>query len=142
MFYDITDTLSFSSFLSFPELHRVVPLLQTCSTYEFVHDHACFCVYVYLLDLSPMYERKHVTFVFLSLACFTLKVVHTCNPSNQEAEAGSLRSALATLRDPVSSKTKQNKNSLLLPLNLHILQAALWQRQSPALGLQRRSSPE
>jgi hypothetical protein len=38
------------SFPSFPEFHRVVPLLQTCSTYEIVHDY--FYVYVYLLDLS------------------------------------------------------------------------------------------
>jgi hypothetical protein len=27
-------------------------LLQTCSTSEFVYDHACFCAYVYPLDLS------------------------------------------------------------------------------------------
>jgi hypothetical protein len=30
------------SFPSFP--HRVVPLLQTCSTYQCVYDHVCFCV--------------------------------------------------------------------------------------------------
>jgi hypothetical protein len=46
------------SFPSFPEFHRIVSLLQTCSTSEFVYDHACFCAYVYLLDLSSMYERK------------------------------------------------------------------------------------
>jgi hypothetical protein len=64
--------LCHSLFLSlFPEFHRVVPLLQTCSTTEFVFDHACFCVYVYLLDLSSMYERKHAAFVSLSLANFT-----------------------------------------------------------------------
>jgi hypothetical protein len=40
------------------EFHRVGPLLQTCSTYEFVYDHACFCVYVYLLDLSSMNREK------------------------------------------------------------------------------------
>jgi hypothetical protein len=28
-------------------------------------------VYVYHLDLSPTYERKHVAFVFLNLAYFT-----------------------------------------------------------------------
>jgi hypothetical protein len=27
-------------------------------------DHACFCVYVHLLNLSSLYERKHVAFVF------------------------------------------------------------------------------
>jgi hypothetical protein len=58
------------SFPSFPEFHRVVPLLQSCSTFEFVYDHAGFCVYVYLLDLSSMNERKHTAFVFLSLAHF------------------------------------------------------------------------
>jgi hypothetical protein len=71
MFYDITDVLSFFSFPSFPQFHRVVPLLQTCSTSEFVYNHVCFYVYICLLDLSSMYERKHVAFVFLSLASFT-----------------------------------------------------------------------
>jgi hypothetical protein len=55
MFYNITDALSVS--FSFPKFQRVV-LLQTCSTSEFVRDHACFCVYVCLLDLYSMYERK------------------------------------------------------------------------------------
>jgi hypothetical protein len=41
------------SFLSFPEFHRVAPLLQTCSTYEFVCDHVWFCVYVYLWLCFP-----------------------------------------------------------------------------------------
>jgi hypothetical protein len=44
------------SFPAFPEFCRVVSLLQTCSTYAFVYDHTCFCVYVYLLDVSSMYE--------------------------------------------------------------------------------------
>jgi hypothetical protein len=35
-------------FFSFPKFHRVATLLQTCSTTEFVYDHVCFCVYVYL----------------------------------------------------------------------------------------------
>jgi hypothetical protein len=52
---------------SFPKFHRVVPLWQICSTSVFVYDHVCFCVYVYILDLSSTYERKHVTFVFLRL---------------------------------------------------------------------------
>jgi hypothetical protein len=58
------------SFPSFPGFHRVI-LLQTCSTYQFVYEHACFYIYVYLLDLSSTYERKHVAFVFLNLAYFT-----------------------------------------------------------------------
>jgi hypothetical protein len=42
--YNIVDTLSFSfPFFSFPEFHRVGPLFQTCSTYEFIYDHAYFC---------------------------------------------------------------------------------------------------
>jgi hypothetical protein len=59
------------SFPSFPEFHRVAPLVQTCSTSKFVYNHACFCVYVYLLDLSSTYEKKHVAFIFLNLAYFT-----------------------------------------------------------------------
>jgi hypothetical protein len=58
------------SFPFSPELLRVL-LLQTCTTYKFEYDHAWFCVYVYLLDLSSTYERKHVAFVFLNLAYFT-----------------------------------------------------------------------
>jgi hypothetical protein len=53
-------------FLSFPEFHRVVTLLQTCSTSEFVYDHVCF-VYVCLLELSFMYERRHAICEFLKL---------------------------------------------------------------------------
>jgi hypothetical protein len=61
-----------SPFLSlFLQFHRVDPLLQTCSSSEFVCDHGYFVIHVYLLDLSSMYERKHVAFVFLSLAYFT-----------------------------------------------------------------------
>jgi hypothetical protein len=48
------------SFFSFPEFHRVVPLLQTCSTTEFIHDHVWFCVYVYLWTYLPcMREKMH-----------------------------------------------------------------------------------
>jgi hypothetical protein len=72
MFYDIVDALSFSSFPSFSEFHRIVPPLQTCSTYEFVYGHARFCEYAYPLDLSSTYERKYVTFVFfLSDLCLS-----------------------------------------------------------------------
>jgi hypothetical protein len=35
------------SFPSFPEFHRVLPLLQACSTSEFVDDQACF-VYIFV----------------------------------------------------------------------------------------------
>jgi hypothetical protein len=52
------------SFPSSPELHTVVPLLQTCSSSEFVHDYACFCVYVYLWIYLPC-MREH-----MQLLCF------------------------------------------------------------------------
>jgi hypothetical protein len=68
------------SFPSFPKSHRVVPLLQTCSTYEFIYAHICFCGYVYLLGLSSMYNRKHTDFVFLSLAYFTQHDVLQLHP--------------------------------------------------------------
>jgi hypothetical protein len=45
MLCDITDALSFS--VTFPKFHRVVLLLQPCSTSEFVYDHACF-VYMFI----------------------------------------------------------------------------------------------
>jgi hypothetical protein len=52
------------SFLSFPKFHRVAPLLQIFSTIEFVYDHACFWVYVYLwIYLSHMREN-------ICLLCF------------------------------------------------------------------------
>jgi hypothetical protein len=62
--------LYFVLFNPFTEFHRVVPQSQTCSIYEFVYNHACFCVYIYLLDLSFTYERKYVAFVFLNLTYF------------------------------------------------------------------------
>jgi hypothetical protein len=60
----------FLFFPSFPKFHRVVPLLQTCSTSEFVYDHACFCVNVYLWIYFPC-MRENVAFVFLILANFS-----------------------------------------------------------------------
>jgi hypothetical protein len=64
--YFLVDALSFTfSFPPSPKFHRVAPLLKTCSTYESVYG-VCFCVYVYLLDLSSTYGKKHVAFVFLS----------------------------------------------------------------------------
>jgi hypothetical protein len=65
-----------SHFLSsFSKSHSRVLLLQTCSTSEFVYDHVWFSVYVYLLDLSSTYERKHVDLIFLNLQLhpFTFK---------------------------------------------------------------------
>jgi hypothetical protein len=72
-------------FPSFSEFHRAVSLLQTCSTYTFVYDHSCFCVYVYLLDLSSTYERKHVTIFFWTLFTSLNVVSSNCIhlPSNR-----------------------------------------------------------
>jgi hypothetical protein len=69
------------SFPSFSKYHRVVPLLQTCSTYEFVYDNTCFYVYVYLLDLPSMYEGKHMAFVFLSPPIASIYLQTTCHYS-------------------------------------------------------------
>jgi hypothetical protein len=68
------------SFPSIPEFHTVIPLLLTCSTYGFVYGHTCFYVYVYLLDLSSMCDRKHAALVFLSLAHFTYHDVLQSHP--------------------------------------------------------------
>jgi hypothetical protein len=70
----------FSLFLSPPCLYFILLyenkfllklFLKVCSMYDFVYDHVCFSVYVYLLDVSCIYERKHETIVFLILAYFT-----------------------------------------------------------------------
>jgi hypothetical protein len=52
------------SFSSFPEFHRVVPQLQTCSTLGFVYDLASFCVYVYLRIYLPHIREN------IQLLCF------------------------------------------------------------------------
>jgi hypothetical protein len=57
-------SIIFFSFLSFPEFHRVVPLLLICSKSEFVCDHACFCVYVYLWIYLPCMREN------MQLLCF------------------------------------------------------------------------
>jgi hypothetical protein len=44
------------SFPSFPEVHRVVPLLQTCFTSEFVYN-SCFCVYVYIGSILSVWKK-------------------------------------------------------------------------------------
>jgi hypothetical protein len=71
LFFDITDALSFPFpfSLSLSSIGTCLEL-QTCFTYDFVHDHACFCVYAYLLALSSTYDRKHPAFVSLSLVYF------------------------------------------------------------------------
>jgi hypothetical protein len=45
------------SFPSFPVFHRVVLLLQTCSTYEFVYDNGYFCEGLRNLDLTHSLYR-------------------------------------------------------------------------------------
>jgi hypothetical protein len=63
---DLTDTLSFFFFPSFPKFHRVVPLLQTSSTSEFVYNHACFCIAVYLWIYLPCMRENMQLLCFLS----------------------------------------------------------------------------
>jgi hypothetical protein len=46
------------SFPSFPKFPRIVPLLQTCSTFQFVYDYACFYVYVYLWIYLPQMREN------------------------------------------------------------------------------------
>jgi hypothetical protein len=52
--------LDFVDFLPFcfPFPPPLSAILQTCLTYKYVYDHACFCVHVYLLDLSSTYETN------------------------------------------------------------------------------------
>jgi hypothetical protein len=51
-------------FPSFPEFHRVVPLLQTSSTFEFVYNCAYFCIYVCLQIYLPLIKEN------ICLLCF------------------------------------------------------------------------
>jgi hypothetical protein len=61
LWYVILLIIILFSFLSFPGFNRVVPLLQTCSTFEFVYDHACFCVFVYFwICLPHLRENMHL----------------------------------------------------------------------------------
>jgi hypothetical protein len=72
------------SCLSFPEFHWVVPLLQTCSTTEFVCDHACFCVYVYLWIYLPRMRENMRLWCFWSWLTSLNKMSSNCIhlPSN------------------------------------------------------------
>jgi hypothetical protein len=70
LWYALLLMLYHSLFLSLFKFHRVVPLFQICSTSEFYMIMLVLCVCL-SLDLSSTYERKHVSFVFLSLANFT-----------------------------------------------------------------------
>jgi hypothetical protein len=45
------------SFPSLPKFHRIVPLSQICSTYEFVYDHVCF-VYIFIFWIYLPHMRK------------------------------------------------------------------------------------
>jgi hypothetical protein len=45
------------SFPSFPKFHRVVPLLQTCSMYEFVYNHTYFCVCLPFESIFHVWEK-------------------------------------------------------------------------------------
>jgi hypothetical protein len=84
LWYAISLMLYHSLPFPLPQFHGAVQLLHTCSTSEFVYDHAWFCAYVCLLDLSSVDERKCSAFVFLILANFTYIMSSNCIhlPSN------------------------------------------------------------
>jgi hypothetical protein len=76
-------SIIFFSFPSFPEFHRVVPLLETCSTSEFVYDRACFVymfIFAYIFHIwekictlcIPEPGLLHLTW-YLPLHLFTFK---------------------------------------------------------------------
>jgi hypothetical protein len=72
------------SFPSFPMFHRVLPLLHTSSTSEFVYDHACFCVYVYLWIYLPRMRENMRLLCFWSWLTSLNKMSSNCIhlPSN------------------------------------------------------------
>jgi hypothetical protein len=57
LYFTILLMLHHSLSFPLPNFHRVVLQLQMCSMYEFVYDHACFCVYVSLFNLSCMSDN-------------------------------------------------------------------------------------
>jgi hypothetical protein len=66
-------SITLFSFPSFPKFHRVVPLLQTSSTFEFVYDHACFYMYIYLwICLPHMRENMHLLCFWSWLTSLTM----------------------------------------------------------------------
>jgi hypothetical protein len=72
MWYYWCSIILFSS-SSFPKFHTVVPLLQTCSTPEFVHDHVWFCVYVFLwIYLPPISENTQLVCFWSWLTSFNM----------------------------------------------------------------------
>jgi hypothetical protein len=87
------------SFLSCPDFLRVVPLLQTCSTLlqtcsEFVYDHACFWVYVYLwIYLPHMRENMQLLHFWVGLTSLNMMFSNCIHlPSD---EIGSVQSGMA-----------------------------------------------
>jgi hypothetical protein len=65
-------TIIIFSFPFFPELHRIVSLLQKSSTYKIIYDNLWFSIYVHFLVLSSTYDRKCVAFIFLKLSYLNL----------------------------------------------------------------------
>jgi hypothetical protein len=62
-------------FPSSPKFYRVVQLVQICFSYKCVHDHAWFCVYVYLwIYLPHMWENMRL------LSFWTWLTSLTCLP--------------------------------------------------------------
>jgi hypothetical protein len=77
-------SITFFSFPSFPEFHRAVPLLQTCSTTEFACDHVHFCVYVFLGSIFHIWEKNmHLLYFWSWLTSLNTKSSNCIHlPSN------------------------------------------------------------
>jgi hypothetical protein len=85
MFYDIVNAVVILfSFPSFSKFHSVVPVLQTCSIYEFAYDHACFLyMFIFWIYLPHMKENMwHLSFGgwLTSLNIMSSNCIHV--PSN------------------------------------------------------------
>jgi hypothetical protein len=52
-----TKVMFLLSLPSFPNFHSVIPLLQTCSTYMFVHDHVFLCICLSFGSIFHIWEK-------------------------------------------------------------------------------------
>jgi hypothetical protein len=57
---------------SYPRFHRTVSLLQTCSTYKYVYDHVCFCVYIFWIYLTHIGENMWLLSFWICLTSLNM----------------------------------------------------------------------
>jgi hypothetical protein len=83
MFYNIVDAplIILLSFPSFSEFHRVFPLLEKFSTYEFVYDHVFwFCVCLTFGSIFHVWEktwvRRNFSIVLICISFIAREVEH------------------------------------------------------------------